>query len=353
MRRARTLTLVAAVLMGLAVALPGGASALSRATVVYLYQGSERGQENLYGFVSPFKPYALYGHRAWMWSWTVRCVKTAVLLPNADLGCRGRVSIHGWASDVYLYGLRQDCTADITNIRGASWTIAGRYLGNNKLQVAASGPLAERAIVPNPVSSDCGPNDAVNWLGDINTVGVSPLFNLAAGIGGFDAFDRTVKGTYDHGTADFNSQLFVSLRSFPTVPAALLDQWADQIGFWLTQQQDAQANQSIIRSPLDIQVPVNGSISGQAVPVTGAGGVGAADVPMSSTTVFTIKQRLRAGVLTALQIGLTPYGMSLVDSPNPLPKLDITLKFTPARGRARTVTRRVTPPPPLPPMPAG
>jgi hypothetical protein len=348
MRRALTLLVVA---IGLAIVPAAGAT--SRATVVYLYQGSERGQENLYGFVSPFTPYALYGHRAWMWSWTVRCVKTAALVANADLGCRGLASIHGWARDTYLYGLSPNCTAKITNEPGARWSIAGTYVGNDKMTVAAGAPAAVRAIAPNPVDSGCGPNDAINWHGDIDTVGVSPLFYTAAGGGLFDAFDRTVKGTYDHGTADFNSQLFLSLRSMPTVPTGLLDQWADQIGFWLTQQQDEQANQSIIRNPLNIQVPVNGSILGQAVPSSGAGGSGAADVPSASTTVFTTKQRLRAGVLSALQINLTPYGVSLIDSPKPLPRLNITLRWRPAHGHSKTVTRKVTPPAPLPLMPTG
>jgi hypothetical protein len=57
---------------------------------------------------------------------------------------------------------------------------------------------------------------------------------------------------------------------------------------------------------------------------------------------------LRGGVLTALQIHLTALGQSLLASSALLPKLKIVLKFAPRHGRARTVTRVVTPPPPLP-----
>jgi hypothetical protein len=108
---------------------------------------------------------------------------------------------------------------------------------------------------------------------------------------GFDAFDRTVTGTTNnHGTPVFDSQLFLSLRSLRAVPTGMIDQWADQIGFWLTQQQDEQANQSIIPNPIQVQVPINGSLSGQAAAVSGAGRPGAADPQV----VFTLAQRLHA-----------------------------------------------------------
>jgi len=243
-----------------------------------------------------------------MWGWTVRCVHTGVLYVGAYFGCQGLVSIYGWARQTYLYSLFQDCTATITNRPGAKWGLGATYLGGTRFRFGASGPLGARVIRPNPVDSGCG----------------------------------------SYGTAHFNSQLFVRLKSLTTVPAGLIDQWGDQIGAWLTQQQDQQANQSIIRDPLNIDVPVNGSLSGQGVPITGSGPPsGSSDLSAASAPVFTLSQRLRAGVLTALQIHLTALGQSLLAGSAPLPKLKITLKFAPSHGRARTVTRTVTPPPPL------
>jgi hypothetical protein len=137
-----------AVLIGLAVAPAAGAT--SRATVVYLYQGSTSGEQDDWGFASVTQPYAMFGHLDWMWRWTVRCVRTATLYQGADVGCQGLVSIHGRVRHTCLYGIGQDCTAAVTNGRGVKWDIGGTYLGGQRMSVSAGEPLAVRSFVPTP-----------------------------------------------------------------------------------------------------------------------------------------------------------------------------------------------------------
>jgi hypothetical protein len=88
-------------------------------------------------------------------------------------------SIYGWARQTYLYSLFQDCTATMTNRPGATWGLGAIYLRGTRFRFGASAPGGARVIRPNPVDSGCGPDDAIKFSGDINTVATSALLDFS------------------------------------------------------------------------------------------------------------------------------------------------------------------------------
>jgi hypothetical protein len=304
--------------------------------VSYSYTGEAHGAYADYSFnpYSSFLPWVVVSHQSFHESWTVGCETTKVYAGSArglDLSCSApRWAQSGSWDATYPYDSTRDCAGKVSPISGR-WPIGGMFTtrAGGVLHVSA-GWLTSQITPP------CA-DEAIGWQGDTSTG--ARTRNLYSG-NGSESFSRDVVGTYGGGNnAHFHSTLVVSLDT-SVVWSGALAQWLQQIGQYVTDLQDFLHWQN---GP-PAENPGEASPSAPTVFSAQTGGLSVTVQDEDPVTLFSLHQRVRAGVPTRLNVRLTATGRRLLaSSPDPA-RLRIKMRFTPSHARAVRLTKRITAP---------
>jgi hypothetical protein len=125
-----------------------------------------QGEEDFYGFISVAKPYGKTGHQTWHYQWLTWCqTETPIATPTAPVSCTGPTKITGLVKNTYTNSsLGRNCTAKITSLKGAEWTIGLNPRSRTTVLLHAGPPDADAVTVPSPPGSTCrGFDQAIRW----------------------------------------------------------------------------------------------------------------------------------------------------------------------------------------------
>jgi hypothetical protein len=307
-----------------------------------MYGGRTRGEEDFYGYISVAKPYAKTGHLSWGYQWGMACETETPIAPTTPVGCSGAVRINGWVKRTFTDpALGQECTAKLTNGKGAQWSVGASPRSATTVLLQAGPPDAAIVTIPNPRSSNCGRDQAIRWK---YGPGISapvvwngpPHSHARPGRGSGEYVDST-HGDVVRGRVSSQSLLdYEFYLNDKDALEAILEALASEIAMSLSSLRD-QINAGL-QSITNMLAPLtdlgsSGTISGEG---TQAG---------QSETLFTIHQGVGSGV-TPVGIQLTGAGRRFLSTAGAA-RLAVSLTFRPVHGAAVSIRRLVALSPPL------